>query len=475
MEDNVVSEHGGGASTADTDLTSISNGIQSLGVSEGSSESDLAHGLDQTRRKNLIGADEDTTIVLLQEMFPSANTYTVKHTLRKCDGNWERAMEEMLNHAFFNDQVDGEEKLSHRSIDAFSDDSMHKRAAKAKKKDKRKGRSLEIDRETTVFSDNAPPQSAWASSAKDISFLSNKLNLPTTTLTSLYHQNGLSLPRTVVALLDSPALAATTGIPPDDPVVMIQAADLMQEFPIINRKHAVALVRLTSPSTVAAHEVAKALATHSQASNPYGLDIVRHYAPLDLSDEGSQPSTPTRTRSPAPYIANAHMTDHSTLSSIYNNSASNAFGQASAAYRKSRSDHLMGGAAAYYSQMGRDYASARAEASAGAADELVSAQSPRPNQEIDLHGVTVKDAVRIAKTRTEGWWKAKGGRGTMGYDGRMARGGGGDFRIVTGVGHHSTGGRGKIGPAVARMLVGAGWRFEIGAGVVTVTGKENGR
>jgi len=45
------------------------------------------------------------------------------------------------------------------------------------------------------------------------------------------------------------------------------------------------------------------------------------------------------------------------------------------------------------------------------------------------------------------------------------------LRIVTGVGRHSEGGRGKLGPAVARMLVSEGWRVEVGEGIVEVLGR----
>ena len=48
---------------------------------------------------------------------------------------------------------------------------------------------------------------------------------------------------------------------------------------------------------------------------------------------------------------------------------------------------------------------------------------------------------------------------------------GGAFRIVTGVGRHSAGGRGRLGPAVGGMLVREGWRVEVGEGVLVVRGR----
>jgi len=134
----------------------------------------------------------------------------------------------------------------------------------------------------------------------------------------------------------------------------------------------------------------------------------------------------------------------------------------------------MSGAAAYYSQLGRDAAVHRATATSADADALVAAQST-PGVGCDLHGVSVKDGVRIARRLVEDWWRASGGRGVMGLDGRVsgraADGGGVGFRVITGVGRHSEGGVGKLGPAVARALGAEGWRVVGEEGVLVVVGK----
>jgi hypothetical protein len=44
------------------------------------------------------------------------------------------------------------------------------------------------------------------------------------------------------------------------------------------------------------------------------------------------------------------------------------------------------------------------------------------------------------------------------------------YRIVTGLGRHSEGGRGKIGPAVLKTLMSEGWKVEVGTGELRVTG-----
>ena len=88
--------------------------------------------------------------------------------------------------------------------------------------------------------------------------------------------------------------------------------------------------------------------------------------------------------------------------------------------------------------------------------------------------MVVRDAERIAPQRVAEWWEGLGeSRVGVGVDGRWGgrRGGVGDgFRIVTGKGVHSEGGKGKLGPAVTRKLVEQGWKVEVGTGVLYVTG-----
>ena len=94
-------------------------------------------------------------------------------------------------------------------------------------------------------------------------------------------------------------------------------------------------------------------------------------------------------------------------------------------------------------------------------------------EEVDLHGVRVGDAVRIARERVLAWWVRRRGaewRGTRRGAANDAR-----FRIVTGWGRHSEGGRGRLGPAVGGMLVREGWKVEVGTGWLVVMGRAGRR
>lgn len=128
----------------------------------------------------------------------------------------------------------------------------------------------------------------------------------------------------------------------------------------------------------------------------------------------------------------------------------------------------MGGAAAYYSQVGQEHMRLAKQQSAAIADSHVAAQSSSTH--IDLHGVSVADAVRIARTGTENWWEGLGDAKYYSGGNNASRIG---FRIITGVGKHSKEGALRIGPAVSKMLMREGWKAEILAGEIIVRGRKS--
>ena len=75
-----------------------------------------------------------------------------------------------------------------------------------------------------------------------------------------------------------------------------------------------------------------------------------------------------------------------------------AYAKASAAYKRGKSDHLMNGVAAYYAGLARERSKAAKASFEAAADAHVASQST--SRVLDLHGVGVADAVRIAQERS---------------------------------------------------------------------------
>lgn len=144
-----------------------------------------------------------------------------------------------------------------------------------------------------------------------------------------------------------------------------------------------------------------------------------------------------------------------------------ALSQATAAHRRAKSDRLMGGAAAYYGEVGREYSALSFNASARAADQLAASQSNAT--ELDLHGIDVRNAVRIAEEKVEEWWEGLGESRVNGRIGAVDRQTG--YRVVVGLGKHSEGGHSKLGPAVTKALKQQGWRIEPAGAVIIVKGR----
>ena len=328
-----------------TDSASLSNGVSSVDLEEEPAETDASNGvydvLDDFDR-----LEEGARIKSVQGMFgDQISRYSIQHALRKCDGKWHLAVEDLLSQAYFADtenMADGD-AVHAKGIDAFSEEYRISRGRKGKAK---------------------------TSKPKE--------------------QNGS------------------------------------------------------------------------------GIQIIPSYAPPEGLDADSSGNAVTKkaksaasSRSPSSDVAStAVRRDRHDLAKVA------AFTKASAAHRKAKSNALMGGAAAYYGQVGRENAALSSAASEQAADEHVASQST--STQLDLHGVDVRNAVRIAQEKVEEWWDNLGEsrvNGRIGADDRQA-----GYRIVVGLGRHSEGGKSKLGPAVTKMLKDERWRIESAGPVIVVKG-----
>lgn len=417
----------------ETDATSISNGLKSLNLGS-SSDSDIANDAMADEFAHL---DGDSKIARLCEMFPNEKLSDITYTLGKSNGNVTRSMDILLNHAWLNETREGEEAISRRGIDAFGAEQGPRRANKKNRKN-RKFKSLD-EYASSDSSLSSQAVNKWETTNADINFITMRTELSSAVVSSTYHQNEASRHKTILALAKQNIAEQKTSSLSDD--YDMDAIRLIQAFPNIPCHIATALIRLTSPSISYAHDFAKVITTPSTGPNQMHR-IVPQYAPIRISDDTYQiPSPP----------ASPHLGSSASLLAA----RGAAFTQASQYHRKGKSDRLMGGAAAYYGSLGREAHQALQAATASESDALVSRQST--STQLDLHGVNVKDATRIASHRVQQWWdnlgeaKIKGG-------GRPGVGAG--YQIITGVGHHSQGGVGKLGPAVFKSLVSQGWKVE---------------
>ena len=444
----------GGPMTEDTELTALSHTLESTALDEEMQNvaGNLRHDLEMEE------SSIDAKLQALQEMFPTTKEFDRQYALKQAKGNFGKTVEILLNHIYLDEEsASNGTNLVHRGVDGFADPQHHGNARGRKTKGKRRKQTRRTSSTPAVQSDQleTSARSRWDRAKADVDFIAERIHMAPKSIASIYHKAGASLPATITALCTtSESMASNPLLASASPSVLkAHAAELGADFPNIPYTHLESLIRMTHPSEASAHELAKAMLVSTDS--PFSdLAIVPQYIPRPAS-----PPSPLQqhadTQIPLPVATAA------TLATV----RANAFTQASAAYRKSRSKPLVGGAAAYYSSVGRDAAAALARHEAATADALVSAQSKAG--EIDLHGVNVKDAVRITRTRVQDWWD--GGAAEWARRGKVH--GDGGLRVVTGAGRHSAGGRSKLGPAVGAMLVGEGWKVEFGDGVMVVRGR----
>ncbi|KAL4920016.1 hypothetical protein BDW62DRAFT_178248 [Aspergillus aurantiobrunneus] len=414
----------------------------------------------------LAGATEEDKIFHLSEMFPTTERFTIQHTLRRSNGDVDRSMDVLLNLAFFeNEQRSEEDKITlPKGVDGFESGDAGRKKSRKRKGKNRNGKIRDTASPINPGGGFAFPESSsivnkWDIAQKDVDFICARTFpiLKKETVTSTYHANGASLSATIQSLANSYSKDKTTIN--EDPVMTSQVDELTQDFPDITPELLAGLLRITRNSISAAHELANAYMT--SPAPPSASELIKFTSPPPLDVEQEAPKRRNSgSRSSLGY-------EQVTTSARYHFSAgTEALTKASAAYKRGKSDRLMGGAAAYYSAVGRDHLERAKREAAADADDLVNRQSTWNS--LDLHGVSVQDAVRIASGRVSNWWQSLGDSKYMrGSDGEAARGG---YRIITGVGRHSHDGTSRLGPAVAKMLAREGWRVEVGQGVLTVTG-----
>ncbi|KAF2735830.1 smr domain-containing protein [Polyplosphaeria fusca] len=439
-----------------TTPTETTNPSDDLAVSEGRSEYNSDEFSDRGYFNDIEHFDAPAKEQLLAETFPTLRFELVAFTLRKCDNDLTKATDELLNRVYFEDsQSSHTDKVVAKGIDAFAEDNnipIRSKKGKARRKQRRANALGTFESDVTA----AQPWNKWADFNREIDFITSRTKLSFASVSSVYHSNGAVISATISALLDKNI--ADQGTREPDATTVEHAVDLNAEFPTLDLDQAIALSRLTAPSTANAHELAKVLTGLAiPTTTSTGLTkIIPQYVPVNVPD-----SIPDSTIVPElPQSALPHTT--TTLTAARRE----AFTQASAAYRKGKSNPLMKAVAGYYGQVGRD-ADANLKARRQIdADALVARQSSA--LQLDLHGVTVDNATRIAKAKVEAWWDELGEERIPG-GGR--RGAGDGFQIITGVGRHSEGGRGKLGPAVGKSLIAQGWKVEMGHGELRVTGK----
>ena len=443
------------ASEDSSDLLDARHGetASSSGVTEDTDLTAATHDLERAHLDDYLHDDATETLpdeekmAALKEMFPEIKPFDIEWTLKKVRYRFGHAVEELLNQAFLNDGMDTGAPVVKRGVEGFFESHPSVRR-------KKKGRKVPTMTDPTAGSTPRYIQnsSKWDRMKEDVDFLEQRTFLSRETISSKYHESGANLTSTIIALCVSDESDANPYVTDDTSTTLeTNTISMAHEFPTLSHAQLSNLVRLSHPSTTSAREMARALL--ASPSPDFASKIIPQYLPRPTSPEDVVAS-----RSSSASVSS----DPSTVAAL-TSSRGIAFAQAQSAFRKSKSNAQFGGAAAYYSQVGHDASSSLRKHEAAAADERVASQS-KPG-EIDLHGVNARDAVRISKARLNDWWDHEAQEWSR--TGKLK----GEFRIVTGRGHHSTGGKGVLGPAVFKALVSEGWKVRMEQGYIVISGR----
>ncbi|KAI5850651.1 hypothetical protein BZA05DRAFT_59778 [Tricharina praecox] len=444
---------GGGDWTSESDPTTGSLASLNLGFDEEEEEE-----------------EEEGDVGHLRMMFPTMSRFSLENALRKASGDLERATDELLNRVSL--EEDGE---TGKGIDGFGEEVMFQR-----KKRKGKGRAtapglqrrMSLPPEGTENTPVAQRVSVWDKKNEEIGYISTCLGIPKTVVASTHHANGGSVPRTIATLLDAHGGEAVA----DGEEHLAELNELVQEFGgEVKAEYLDRLLRLCKDNKIAVFQFGEQLRRGSLAvlglrqvsaassprkpaparSGPTRLthDDGSTWTVIGTSLQATQATSPTYHR-PLNYATSAQ------LAGVYRHARNEAFQKAAASHRRSKSDRLMGGVAAVYADQGHEYHARTKEYENRAAEQYVIENSG--DGVLDLHGVTVSQAVKIANERTTRWWaEAQPDAYGRGFQ---------PFRIVTGMGRHSANGEAKLTPAVSKMLQRGGWKIGVGRGEILVYG-----
>ncbi len=410
----------------------------------------------------------------LSALFPSLDAVTIQQSLDDAEDDFGRAIESLLNLVFIKQEnefasADETETAAPKGIDGFATSTRPARGRKAKRK-KRK----EQQQRSSRSSSGAPPsrdlspdaprrlrENQWQVMTKDIDFLAARLSMPRSIISSVYHDGHPSISSTLHAILEFETQGLTLDDHDHDPVMTVHALELGEEFPAIPPLHVFALIRLTHPSTATAHELAKELRPPKLGGS---IEIIARAPPIHLSPP-TPPGNLDRSSLDATENGALSAVRATALSTQHRQAHLQASARALTAHRRWNSDpSARGGEAAHYSALAREHEVNARRYESLAADAIVLEQSTR--DAVDLHGVSVKDAVRIAREQVQAWWDALG---EAKLDHRVRENLG--YRVIIGQGRHSRDGRSRIGPAVGRMLVREGWKVQFGRGDLVVMGR----
>ena len=457
--------------------------------------------------------DFDLKHALLMEMFPDLLDVVIEKTLKECNEDFSKAADQLLSLVFIGQEevvstaddtavTNANNVVGPKGIDGF--------AAELNPKGHPKPQSRRTERKTLFRRgikpetcglvpratdspgslhvstndfiprgpyrrDEGPPrENKWHAATKNIDFITARLPMKRSVISSIYHNGNPSIAATVRAVLEKEserlmkenAWEGSTGIPmavnEEDVMLQARAMELTEKFPSLAPRLAYTLLRITLPLMAGVEDLAREMAkAHAEAvARSSRLDIIVLPPPkIEIS-----PPSPSRTKRSPPSAGAVVLSTNAKKLAIQHRRIAHDLGlQASAASRKGPPGPQRGGEVIHYTDRARQHAEQAKRYENMRVNAMVEDQST-PDK-LDLHGVSVRDAICITRQKVKSWWA---NQGEAIFDHRIRPQPA--YLIVTGVGRHSKDGQAKLGPAVGKMLVREGWKVQFSGGSLTVTG-----
>lgn len=424
----------------------------------------LDENIPKIRSGVLEGLTEKGQENALIAMFPALKVFDITHALQKCNGDVDKAIDELITQSFLEETGD-----RCKSIDGFLSSCETQTYRRRKAKKKRKKESLNVVRKNAFSSPDLEHQSCWDIGLENIQFLAEKISIPKSQITSLYHETGASIPQTIFRLMQ---LKSEESVKIVDDITLAHIYQFADDFPSIPMSQIMKIHQLTQYNFCHTRDLLQAYSNGGKERIPGESQIAFRHTPISLNSEKNI----TSIKKPNTFVCNQNFRKNESKAASrmqdeaadFREARNHAFGKATAAYRRGKSDKLMTAVASYYAEEGHNYNSLAKKAQSDAADLIAASQCSQNS--IDLHGLSVQDAVRIAREYVTNWWHELGERSCSGSNLRGSTNFPSSYHIITGTGSHSKDGISKLGPAVSKMLRRDGWKFEVRTGILTVTG-----
>ncbi|KAK0384719.1 hypothetical protein NLU13_7197 [Sarocladium strictum] len=441
--------------------TSISNPRSNAHNADSSSAGGSAStdaGFTMPRLTSFNGKSEEDKALQLRSMFSELKPYDVEFALKKANGDFQTALDDLLNVQYL--ASTGQRA---KGVDGFFEQDGAANTGKGKKRKNKKKAAMSPELSDGGSSSSAP---SLNKQKEEIAFLADRMDLPISEVSDIYRREWCSIGATAVVILDG---YREQGIETQDDEGKARAVELAERYPGVPSHFMPTIVQLTVSIPEFSDDLASMLDKHfNKPGNLQKLDFSYKLKPLNIDEiGGSSTQSPTKTSKSHKLdsISTTGPLDYSEAihaSQKYNQARRDATESAAQLHRRGASSPLYRQAAGYYAERAREQARFASQATSAAADLLVNQQSTSRN--IDLHGVRVQDGVRIARQRAQAWWD---GLGEM----RIRKARENSLTIVTGIGRHSVGGVSQLRQAVAAALVQDGWKVQVETGRFVITGR----